>query len=206
MQSYVIEELLKHIDIQRLQPLVVDVGASDGFYTSNSYDLIASYGWHGVLIDPQADKLEIAKQYHCDRLDRVSFHAVALCNYKGRVILYGHHNDGNGVTTLNHGASLIEIPNSPAWCPVDAIDYDTFLSKVDLSKVGVLSIDTEGYDFNIIWGLFQSTIKRPQVIITETEYYLLKEDRRHKEALLAKEYECVYTGVDQIHIHKACLV
>lgn len=200
MQSKVIEELLKLVDIQRLQPLVVDVGASDGYYTSNSYDLIATHGWYGVLFEPQEDKLAIAKRYHVDRYNRVSFEAYAICELEGLVTLYGHTNDGDGTVTMNHGASLLPSKDSPVQRPVLAIKYDTFVTMIDLDKVGVLSLDTEGYDLNILRGVFAATSKRPQVIITERFYPLDSPKYLAKLVLLADEYCCVYNGIDQIWI------
>lgn len=193
---------MKHVDPRRLQPLVVDVGASDGLYNSNSYDLITTYGWRGILLEPQEDKLEIAKGHHAARLDRIAFEPCALSEHQGTVVLYGHKNDGDGNTTMNHGASLLALQDSPVQRPVHSISYETFVSVIDLSQVGLLAIDTEGYDHNIICGLFHATKKRPQVIITERYYPLDHRKLFAKTQLLALEYDCVHSNIDQIYIRK----
>jgi FkbM family methyltransferase len=202
MQSYAIEELLKLVDIQRLQPLVVDVGASDGFYTSNSYDLIVTHGWSAILFEPQADKLAIAKRLHEGRHSRVVFQDCAISEHDQLVVMYGHKNDGDGSTTLNHGASLLPLQYSPRQWPVRSISYQSFVSMIGLDKVGVLSLDTEGYDFNILRGLFESTQQRPQVIVTERFYPWDHKKLLAKMALLEQEYDCRYNGIDQIFIKK----
>jgi FkbM family methyltransferase len=205
MQSKAIEFLSRHSVFTSLNKTIVDIGASDGLYTSNSYDLIIQYGWNGLLFDPQEDILAIAQQHHKDNIDHVLFFPVAIAEVKGRVVLFGHPNDYDGKTTLNHGASLIEIPNYTAKRAVNAISYQDFLSIISLSTVGVLAIDTEGYDFSIIDGLFKLTKDRPQVIITETEYYLRPDERAQKEELLSREYILMFNESDQLWIAKSLL-
>lgn len=202
MQSYAIEELLKLVDIQRLQPLVVDVGASDGYYNSNSYDLIASYGWDGILFEPQDEILEKAKEYHATRLDKICLQPCAISEHEGTVVLFGHKNDGDGTKTLNHGASLLKTNANPMVRPAASMSYKTFVSIIDLSGVGVLSIDTEGYDSNILQGIFTITDKRPDVIITERFYPYGSKKLHVKTVLLEQDYNCVYDGIDQIYVRK----
>ena len=41
--------------------LVVDVGANDGFLSSNSYNLVR-WGWSAVLVEPNPEMLALAKK------------------------------------------------------------------------------------------------------------------------------------------------
>ncbi len=40
--------------------LIVDIGANDGFLSSNSFNFI-QWGWNAVLVEPQHDKIRSAK-------------------------------------------------------------------------------------------------------------------------------------------------
>jgi len=201
-QSTALFYLLENFDITKLRPLVVDIGAAEGCYTSNSYPLIMDHGWHGVLIEPQIEQLDEAIEYHKDHLDRVTFLPYAVCEEDGMATLFLHPNDGDGSTTANHGSSLLPIPGSRANATVNTMSYDRLVSLVDFDTVGLLSIDAEGYDMQILKGIFDSTKSRPQVIIAETDYFLRAPQGDDRIAFLADDYECIYKHEDQIFIHK----
>jgi FkbM family methyltransferase len=199
--SAALSYLLESFDITKLQPLVVDIGAADGRYTSNSYPLIMDHGWHGVLIEPQIQQLDRARAYHADHLDRVTFFPSAVCEQDSIATLFLHPNDGDGMTTCNHGSSLLPIPGSRVQTTISTMSYDSLVDVVDFDTVGLLSIDAEGYDMEILRGIFEATKSRPQVIISETDYFLRSPQRDERIAFLT-DYECIYNNEDQIFVHK----
>lgn len=205
MKNVALAAFIEQFDIELLHSLVVDIGAAEGCYTSVSYPLLVDYDWRGILIEPQEEQLAKAKQYHVDRLDRVEFLNCAICDYDGEVDLYLHPNDGNGNTTCNHGSSLLPIPGSHHRVRVPAMSYATLVEKIDFEQVGILGIDAEGYDLNILQGIFSCTSARPQVIITEADYFLCPSVREHRKVYLDDIYECVFDHEDQVFVQKVLL-
>jgi FkbM family methyltransferase len=198
-----LDYLVKHFDITTLKPLVVDIGTAEGQYTSNSYPLIIDYGWHGVLVEPQKEQLEKAKQHHSKHLDRIDFINCAICEHDGTQDLFIHPNDGDGSSTSNHGSSLLPIPGSRSRVEVDCMSYESLVGRVDFNDVGLLSIDAEGYDMKILKGIFEATTCRPQVMILEACYFLSdSDDRQNRKDFLSNDYECIYDDHDQIFINK----
>ena len=49
-------------------PLVMDVGANDGFLSSNSFNLVR-WGWSSVLVEPNRDMLKLAQQVQSPLID-----------------------------------------------------------------------------------------------------------------------------------------
>ena len=54
---------------------MVDVGANDGFYSSNSYPFIAR-GWQALLIEPHPDAFRKAQQLHRKRKQVILLNAA----------------------------------------------------------------------------------------------------------------------------------
>jgi hypothetical protein len=52
----------------RYPHLVVDVGANDGFLSSNSFNLVA-VGWSAVLIEPDVRQLSLGQRTHARYID-----------------------------------------------------------------------------------------------------------------------------------------
>ena len=204
-KSIAIQYLLRHFDITKLQKLVVDIGAADGMYTSNSYTFIVDYGWDAVLIEPQLRQLVDAIECHVDCNDRVRFINCAICEEDGTANMFIHPNDGDGLTTNNHGSSLVPIPGSRVQIMVATMSYETLVREVDFSQVGLLAIDTEGYDDRILAGIFAATPHRPGVIISETNYYLINDDGQRRRDLMKKDYELIYSQHDQIYVRRDLL-
>ena len=59
-------------------PLVVDVGANDGFLSSNSYNLVR-WGWSSVLVEPNPEMLDLARAAQKPLLALVSDPAQTAC-------------------------------------------------------------------------------------------------------------------------------
>jgi FkbM family methyltransferase len=189
-----------------LQKLVVDIGAADGCYTSNSHPLIHDHQWSAILVEPQEQQLAKARELHKAFVDRVTFMQVAVCEKDGHVRMFLHPNDGDGTTTCNHGTSILSIPGSRRSFEVPSISYESFVAKINLEAVGLLSIDAEGYDDNILFGLLRATSARPQCVIVESEYYLLPSHTQVRtQEMAAMGYHCIYQHEDQIFVHESSI-
>jgi FkbM family methyltransferase len=147
---------------------VVDVGANDGFYSSNSYPFIAR-GWQALLIEPHPAAFQKAKQLHRKR-EQVLLLNAACSDRDGELELHtSTTDDGGSHSFLGETAG---DPNDPVRSPgasfhVKVHRLEKLLDEFNIPRdFGLLTIDTEGHDFSVLRGA-NLTRYRPRVIITE---------------------------------------
>lgn len=145
----------------KIYPLVIDVGAGDGLFLSNSRKFITEYGFKGIMIEPSNEPfIELAKLYWED--PNVETLQVALAEKGGiEYILERGMMDGKGHWTLDR---ILRTEGSPTKTET----LSSVLKERSIKRVGLLSVDTEGYDTKIIEELIKNSEVRPDIIITET--------------------------------------
>jgi FkbM family methyltransferase len=146
---------------------VVDVGANDGFYSSNSHPFIRR-GWRALLIEPHPYAFALASKRYAGN-DRVRLLNLACGDKAGELPLQMLDKDfGGSQSSLN----ALDAPEHGRRAFTNAIkvQVETLESVLDrLSaprEFGLLSIDTEGHDLQVLYGANLARY-RPQVIITE---------------------------------------
>jgi len=153
---------------QGVQRTVVDVGANDGFYSSNSYPFIAR-GWQALLVEPHPDAFRKAQQLHQKR-KQVSLLNVACSDRDGELELQTCADDDDASHSfLGNQADGEKSSPRPVGesFRVKVHRLEMLLDDFQLPpEFGLLTIDTEGHDFQVLRG---ANLKRyrPRVIITE---------------------------------------
>jgi FkbM family methyltransferase len=160
--AHIIGRVLSMTD--NIPKFIIDVGASEGHYNSNSMPLILEMSWCGILLEPMPIQFKQLMTRYQDIDDIQCINAV-LCDNDSIVDMFIHPNDGDGTTAGNHGSSLIKMARNKIVVKVPSISYESLNSLRNLRDVGILSIDTEGYDFDILRGLLPLGL--PAVIISE---------------------------------------
>jgi FkbM family methyltransferase len=174
----------------------VDVGAHHPQRFSNTY-LLYKRGWRGVNIDatpgsmklfklvrPRDTNLEIGVTAKSEDRDLYLFNEPALNTF-----------DGDRARALARPPYRIEAVRRVRCAPLSQI-----LREHDVSPVDLLTIDAEGYDFEVLQTL-DWTVTRPHVVLieqfsrdmeglvgTETHRYL--HDRGYR--LIAKTWNSVF--------------
>lgn len=138
----------------------IELGANDGITQSNTNFFEKYRGWRGVLIEPSISGykscLENRKNSHC-------FNYACVSDTYDKDIVYGDF-DG-GLMSSVEGKRL----SSSNLVPVKCGTLSEILDKVDkffLPHIDLLSIDTGGYELEILNGLDFSRHK-PSFIIIE---------------------------------------
>lgn len=166
---------------------VVDVGANDGFFSSNSYPFLTR-GWRGLLIEPHPSAHAKANRLHRRRT--------------GVAVIQAGCSDSEGTLTLrsqpdDEGGSLAHLGSPDGGpAPHSGIGGPIGIAQVRIHRLerlleenrvpvgfGLLSIDTEGHDLRVLMGANLDRF-RPAVIITETS----KEDQPKREFLGRQGY------------------
>jgi FkbM family methyltransferase len=168
--------------------VVVDVGANDGFYGSNSFPFVAR-GWRGILIEPHPDAFALLKERFLKN-PRVTCLNVACGKSAGQSPLYLGKDPS--VSTLCTDPDLLSGrggKDKTILVPVKTLADIMSASHVP-HDFGVLTVDTEGMDYEVLLGL-DCSAWRPRVIITE-DYQPKEAD---KAAYLNKNGYCLRSHI-----------
>jgi FkbM family methyltransferase len=174
----------------------VDVGASNGFYMSNSFPFIAR-GWQAVLIEPHPVAFEKMKKLHAGK-PNVACLNVACADTDGQRPLYFAKN------SLNSSHSTLCTDDSPRWRKMRSDEFtmvqvrrlDGLLREQELpAEFGILSVDAECMDYEVLLGLDLKQW-RPRVIVTENyapkdgqkSEYLQAHGYRHARQLMVNAF------------------
>jgi FkbM family methyltransferase len=155
------------------RPLVIDLGANDGFIGSMSLNFV-QLGWDAILVEPLPEMMALARRnlerYRRDG-QRLSFIEAAIGPSDGEAAFE---------TEVAQDLSKMEghILSAPTATSrtVPMISVDTLLARPDISNlVGaarpiVLSVDIEGQDLTVTTRMLERGLK-PDFIIFETIRY-----------------------------------
>jgi len=163
--------------------LFVDVGAF-GIELSNTYDLIVSDNWGGLLIEPMPIEVfwnplrEAVKERK-----NIKILNIAIADSRGVATGYIHETPGQSSLVFeqeSQGKKEIVTRTLP-----DVLDEERVPIDFDL-----LSVDTEGLDYRIIKNLLEGSSYRPRVIVVERERPLWE----HYQIEVAQREETIEYG------------
>ncbi len=145
--------------------LVVDVGANDGFYSSNSYPFIKR-GWQAILIEPHPAAFERALRLHAGN-KRVAVLCKACGEKHEKISLALFEGDEDGThSTLSTPERHHSDRRVEKEITLDVEPLESILESQRVAPIfDLLTIDTEGHDYRVLLGLGRF---RPRVIITES--------------------------------------
>jgi len=145
--------------------IIVDVGANDGFYASNSFPFIAR-GWRAVLIEPHPGAYAKLQKLHAGKPGTVCLNIACAEAAGERPLYFGLNSPGGSHSTLSTDDQLSRV-RSKDFTMVRVERLATVLARQAVpNDFGILSIDAEGLDYEVLLGLGLEEW-RPRVIITE---------------------------------------
>ena len=155
----------------------VDVGAHNGVSISNSYKFIKN-GWRAISIEPNPHIFKDLKKNLDEYKDNVKFVKIAVSDKKGKTKFYfdkkgflPNRKKGSRSHKLKGMRSTIQPQlfheMSKNYIIVNVDTLTNILNKYNVPKnISILSIDTEGMDYEVLKGLDFSKYK-PSIIVTE---------------------------------------
>lgn len=174
------------------QVVCLQVGANDGKTNDPVFRFFTNYGWSGILVEPQPDVFEqgLAKTYAGNPnviLENVAigkaagqlpFYRVAVSKARWATGLSSFdrknleaHID-NGYVLRQAQQEGVRIPeNRDEWIETVTVPtrtVDELLAKHRVSKLDVVCIDVEGYDFEVL-KLVDLARLAPEVVFFESK-------------------------------------
>jgi FkbM family methyltransferase len=130
--------------LNRREGIFVEVGANDGILQSNTKLLEERYGWRGVLVEPSPTLFEVLKQ---NRPGAICFQcALGAFRDEGRVM----KGDFDGGLMASLGG---QRNGQKAKYAVKIRSLQSILDETGIKHVDFMSLDTEGYELEILRGI-----------------------------------------------------
>ena len=123
----------------------IELGANDGLFQSNTAFFEKELNWTGILIEPSTKGYELCK---INRPNSLCFNYACVSNTYNSDYIYGNFKNNDPMGSVNgtrtNSTDLVKIP---------AITLEKILDKCKITNIDFLSLDTEGYELNILEGL-----------------------------------------------------
>lgn len=184
--------------LTRKAVFVIQVGANDGKTHDPLYQFMGKSHWKGVLLEPQKEVFENGLQETYKHHRNVQLVNAAIVPYSGKKKLFKLAFStapwATNLSSFDH-ASILSLIHSGyvdgcarqegimpperiedylTWEDVDCITFGDLMARFGIGRVDVLTVDTEGYDFEIIKMLDFDRMK-PDLIVYEN-IHLEKQD------------------------------
>ena len=183
----------------------VQVGAHDGMMHDPLCSFLSKNEWSGILIEPQEEILKIFKNRYKNR-SNLLYYTLAVHPNQPRVKLYTIKNPINYSQTgwatilsdrLSNGRSKKELVIKD----VKAMPLMDIVKKSKFKMIGLLQVDTEGFDYEVL-KMFNFKVFKP--ILVQFEYiHLSKNDYKNSVNLLSNNgYKTIKKKNDIIAIKK----
>jgi FkbM family methyltransferase len=140
----------------------VQIGAFDGQAGDPIHDFVTTYGWRGVLVEPQKRYFSRLKSTYADQPNLI-FRNVAIGERREMKVLYKVKEDVPGLpawapqtasfdraTVLSHRALIPGLDDLIETEEVECITLEDLLGDIPAQQVDLLQIDVEGYDHEIV--------------------------------------------------------
>ena len=193
------------------QAVFVEIGSNDGEQHDHLRPHILARDWSGVMVEP-VPYVFARLQANYARVPRVTLENAAIAHRDGELPFF-HLRDADeaeratlpdwydGVGSFNREAILSHAPQMPDIAQrivrrdVPALSFSTLCLRHGITRLDLLLIDTEGYDWEIIRSI-DLAAHRPRLLVYE-HFHLSPEERADCRAHLeAAGYETKEEGFD----------
>ena len=123
----------------------VEAGAYDGILQSNTKFLEDEYGWCGILIEPSP---LIFEQLKINRPDNININKCLVSNKYNNTKISGAFDNGP-MSSVNN---IRNIENAKI-ISVECDTLENIFNSLNIENIDFMSIDTEGYEFEVLEGL-----------------------------------------------------
>lgn len=148
--------------------IMVEVGAGPQEFISNSKHF-RNYGWRTIAVEPNPKFVKQHKdnnsevyQYACSNEEKETTFTINYNNDDW----YSQENDGVSFSSLGIKYDNVPEHNTQEVIEVQTIKLNTLLDKIDVNSIDILSIDTEGWELEVMMGFDQEKYL-PKVIVLE---------------------------------------
>lgn len=149
------QDLILSTHFDKKNGYFVDIGAYDGISISNTYYFENVLGWKGIAIEPNPGIFsKLAKNRTCECINACISDKDEEVEF---LLIKGHSEMLSGIIKKYHPRHLrrierekLKFENKAEKISVNCYSLQTLLNRRNIKEVDILSIDTEGGEFDII--------------------------------------------------------
>lgn len=194
------------------KPVLVQIGANDGVRADPVRHLILRHGLSGLLVEPLPDLFAQLQANYAGQ-PNLKFEQCAVGEYDGEIPLYRVRPDPalpdwlQGLASLNREhltSTKFEFDQFEKYVEkvsVPVLTIDSLLRKHGMTDVGLLQIDTEGFDCRIVESAIRSGV-RPDLINYEHNHVHAIQQAACKRLLSEHGYDFVDVGIDTLAVRR----
>jgi FkbM family methyltransferase len=189
----------------------IEIGSNDGVQHDYLRPFILERAWRGVMVEPVPYVFERLRRNY-GSLERVELENAAIADRDGTLPFFHLREadpaerdrlpgwyDGIGSfsreVVASHAAHIPDIESRVVRAEVPALTFESLCRKHDVSRLDLLLVDTEGYDFEIVKSI-DLAARHPR-LLTYEHYHLDPADRaRCAEYVREHGYETMEEGFD----------
>jgi FkbM family methyltransferase len=195
------------------KPVLVQIGANDGVRADPVRHLIQRFGLSGLLVEPLPDLFARLQANYAGHAN-LKFEQSAVGEYDGEIPLYRVRPDPalpdwlQGIASLNRDhltSTKFEFDQFEKYVEevtVPVLTLASLLRKHGMSDIGLLQIDTEGFDCRIVESAIRSGV-RPAIINYEHIHVHAIQQAACKRLLADNGYDFVDVGIDTLAVRRA---
>jgi FkbM family methyltransferase len=151
--------------------LLIEIGAADGINNSNSRRLIEE-GWSAILVEPNPNNFNKLKMLY-DNNQNVRLGNFG-CSSETTVKPFYVDNNDHYQQLSSFSTDHVDKCKSIYNCSFDTHEIQLmktseFFDKFDVKEINFLSIDTEGYDYEVISGIDFNSVNIELICLEDTK-------------------------------------
>jgi len=191
----------------------LQIGSNDGQKNDPMWPLIKKYSLPGILVEPFEEnfkKLCLNYTTQSAGLDNLNFEQVGISD-KEEILNFFYITDiektepdwydqigsFDKATFFSNIEVVPSLLNRVGIKKIECTTVDQILTKNNFTKIDLIHIDAEGYDYKIIKSINFKKWK-PKVLLFETDWMTLYETKDLTKFLTKEGYNLYYQGIDCI--------
>ena len=141
-----LDKLLDELFEEKTDGFYIELGANDGLFQSNTAYFEFYRNWNGILIEPSLLGYKKCKK---NRPNSITLNKACVSNSYKEKYVYGDFKDNHAMGSIN-GKRL----KRKSQVRIEATTLESILdTHLNNNSIDFLSLDTEGYEYNILEGL-----------------------------------------------------
>jgi len=187
----------------------VQVGSNDGVVFDPLHNVVKTYGWTGVLLEPLPGLFDSLVANYAG-YPGLAFENAAIADHDGVATLFmveprpGDPYWVNQLASfdkqviLSHVGKVDDLERRLVEVQVQALTFPTLVERHGLSEIDLVHTDVEGFDHEVVGQIDLDAPWAPQYLIFERQHMDAATFRGTRRRLVRAGYRCINIWPDEL--------